>query len=63
LKTLLTVVAQPGSVVLDPFAGSGSALVAARELGHRAIGIEADERYAEVAAKRASQQSFDFSGL
>jgi site-specific DNA-methyltransferase (adenine-specific) len=63
LKTLLSVVCTPGAVVLDPFAGSGSALTAAREMGFKAIGIEADERYAEVAAKRASQQAFDFSTL
>lgn len=63
LRTLLSVVCGPGSVILDPFAGSGSSLIAARAEGHRAIGIEADERYAEVAAKRASQQAFDFSEL
>ena len=60
LETLLSVVTPPGGVVLDPFAGSGSSLYAARALGHRAIGVEADERYCEVIAKRLAQGALDF---
>jgi DNA methylase len=54
---LIETFTRPGQVVFDPFAGAGSSLVAAKRLGRRAVGVEADARYCEVAVRRLQQQA------
>ena len=60
LRPLIEYACPPGGLVLDLFAGSSAVLDAARQTGRRAIGIEANEAYAEKAARRLSQTALDF---
>ena len=56
--TKLMVRCQPENtgIILDPFMGSGTTLRAAKDLGRKAIGIEIEEKYCEIAARRMAQE-------
>lgn len=58
-KRLIQIFTDKGDIVLDPFAGSGTTLVAAKSLGRNFIGVEREEKYVNACKERLAQQFLD----
>ena len=56
IRFMIDISVRPGTAILDPFAGSGTTLLAAKLEGRQAVGIEISERYCEIAAERLRQR-------
>lgn len=63
LRRLVENYSEPGALVLDPCMGSGTTLRAAKDCNRRSIGIEIEEQYCEIAARRQAQEVLDLGGV